>query len=1340
MQNTCINKARGICINRNNADYNLYLQKNQWNDTTARVKIYHANGSVVFNQLYSAIPTITYNGVLSYAIAANYYPYSGENVVVEVSSAKNAPVHMLLTPVQQLCYAGDPCTTPITPAFTPLAPVCKGSTFTLPTASNEGSTGTWTPSVNNQVTTTYTFTPDTGQCANSTTMTVAVKGGLSWTSGDTDQVLAAYTFLSPIVYTLANGATGTAFTGLPAGVTATVSGSTITISGVPSVTGTFPYTLRTTTSCGADSTRGSITINAPIADWTLAPNSYIFTGKDKNGNKTDGLYIPVKKAYAMWADTTNPELSLRSPIPAGSLISAYVYWEDVSGLITSEANYKLEIVGTGENAKVKVLVNKEHKEGNALVTFHAGTNNNNTDPIYWSWHVWVTDDVDANGSTYRQGFETDKNNIPLDQVTNRDGSPYTFQWMNRNLGATNAAFLGNDWNKSAGLMYQWGRKDPLPPMYYKDGTGYEINGAAGTFRGAEFTQNTNLPFGWMMRPYDNPGSHTEVAQNIRYSIKNPLKAITFLSRFGHWFSDQPYKVANTDIYRIVNWDLWSDNRKGKWSKVYTTDTAVAADTKSYELKSPYDPCPCGWRIPSHYGSIAAGGQENLSSPWGRNGSWENDDPTDNSKFHVNTVNPILNNVKVYPSLGYDFSAQNDRNIGVFPLSGAYVFTGPNEVADYVTSTPKLAYINWLSTAGTATATLSVYDSASGRNMGFVSDYYKYPTQAKYRFNVAQIAPSKGAGTVRCMRDPNEKYLGNFETEFIASVNSSDKTDNADTLKHWIKDANSYIVMTNTVTEKRINLRKAYAMYKLFLSEQHQLPQGQPSISVYWSTNNSLINNVSLNNTAIGSSEMVVSLTQGQTGNAVIALHVGSNGTSADPVIWSWHIWAPETVPVALAPYKTEDPYQSSPSSGQIIDATNNCLTPPLVTEFMDRNMGALIAMPSNTAMEPAMGKKAMGLHYQWGRKDPIPTFLDQLSIIRNGGTINAGQYNTNFTQLFSVYGAGAIAGNDKRYVKIGRILKYSVENPLTYLYNDGATQDWISNEPGLEAGRWGHAMEKSPYDPCPDGWRVPDVSFSFLNQAYNTQVSNGVKGTSPWYLGKIADPVRTDGIMGVDQRWDGTNTVITGAASQSYKGRLSTYTNSSGWAGYLFDDPIYSIGNYPVTGIRGEAGVGVSNNFPRIGAWTAAMGDLMGVNAIALMIRYGKMQTGIGVAPHQAMACRCAKINYGSNGNEIGRYDPNAIPVPTGATLMPENRFSPHEVSNMVQAHKLIVFPNPVNDILSINASDDKDYYYQVYNMAGQLVLQGKFVNKQTNVSSLAAGAYLIRINNAESVVKIVKK
>ena len=63
----------------------------------------------------------------------------------------------------------------IAPTFNTPSPVCIGSTLNpLPTTSNNGISGTWSPALNNAATTTYTFTPDAGQCATSTTLTITV--------------------------------------------------------------------------------------------------------------------------------------------------------------------------------------------------------------------------------------------------------------------------------------------------------------------------------------------------------------------------------------------------------------------------------------------------------------------------------------------------------------------------------------------------------------------------------------------------------------------------------------------------------------------------------------------------------------------------------------------------------------------------------------------------------------------------------------------------------------------------------------------------------------------------------------------------------------------------------------------------------------------------------------------------------------------------------------------------------------------------------------------------------------------------------------------------------------
>ena len=65
-----------------------------------------------------------------------------------------------------------PLTTPI---FNQIAPICAGGSFTLPTTSTNGISGSWSPAPNFNATTTYTFSPTgSSTCVNNTTMTVVV--------------------------------------------------------------------------------------------------------------------------------------------------------------------------------------------------------------------------------------------------------------------------------------------------------------------------------------------------------------------------------------------------------------------------------------------------------------------------------------------------------------------------------------------------------------------------------------------------------------------------------------------------------------------------------------------------------------------------------------------------------------------------------------------------------------------------------------------------------------------------------------------------------------------------------------------------------------------------------------------------------------------------------------------------------------------------------------------------------------------------------------------------------------------------------------------------------------
>jgi hypothetical protein len=63
----------------------------------------------------------------------------------------------------------------IVPLFSAIGPYCNGANIpALPTNSNNGISGSWSPAINNTTTTTYTFTPDSGQCATGTMLTITI--------------------------------------------------------------------------------------------------------------------------------------------------------------------------------------------------------------------------------------------------------------------------------------------------------------------------------------------------------------------------------------------------------------------------------------------------------------------------------------------------------------------------------------------------------------------------------------------------------------------------------------------------------------------------------------------------------------------------------------------------------------------------------------------------------------------------------------------------------------------------------------------------------------------------------------------------------------------------------------------------------------------------------------------------------------------------------------------------------------------------------------------------------------------------------------------------------------
>lgn len=150
---------------------------------------------------------------------------------------------------------------------------------------------------------------------------------------------------------------------------------------------------------------------------------------------------------------------------------------------------------------------------------------------------------------------------------------------------------------------------------------------------------------------------------------------------------------------------------------------------------------------------------------------------------------------------------------------------------------------------------------------------------------------------------------------------------------------------------------------------------------------------------------------GQEGNALIAAR-NELGT----IIWSWHIWC------------TDEPkaHQYANNAGVM----------------MDRNLGAISSESGSS--------ESLGLFYQWGRKDPFVGSVSLESADR---------------KLTTISWPSAVSSTESD-------ISYFIKNPTLFVRANSYNGDWLYSGNSIsDDTRWGE--EKTIYDPCPYGWRVP---------------------------------------------------------------------------------------------------------------------------------------------------------------------------------------------------------------------------------------------------------------------------
>ena len=192
------------------------------------------------------------------------------------------------------------------------------------------------------------------------------------------------------------------------------------------------------------------------------------------------------------------------------------------------------------------------------------------------------------------------------------------------------------------------------------------------------------------------------------------------------------------------------------------------------------------------------------------------------------------------------------------------------------------------------------------------------------------------------------------------------------------------------------------------------------------------------------------------GNALVA----AKNASGD-IIWSWHIWIPETM-----------------FTTSTFGYTSNC-------EIMSRNLGALVDTQAGAVALP----ESFGLLYQWGRKDPF------LGANAAGATESVAFAGTAMT------------------VHDGQMSQEEAAAAPTTLVNVGEDTDWCTVTDKLYWGDQEKSAAKSIYDPCPPGYRAAGRKRATIFTADGSTLPNWLYDKDNYYI-QVGEPVSTLPICG----------------------------------------------------------------------------------------------------------------------------------------------------------------------------------------------------------------------------------
>ena len=223
-----------------------------------------------------------------------------------------------------------------------------------------------TPTASGTFNYTVTLTGGCGVLTATGTITVNPNNTVILTSaaGTNNQTLCINTAITNITYAT-TGATGATVTGLPAGVSGVWAANVVTISGTPTASGTFNYTVTLTGGCSVVTATGTITVN---------PNNTVIL-TSAAGTNAQTLCINTAITTITYA-TTGATGATITGLPAGVAGSWAANVVTISGTPTASGTFTYTVTLTGGCSTVTATGSITVTPNNTVIlTSAVGTNN-----------------------------------------------------------------------------------------------------------------------------------------------------------------------------------------------------------------------------------------------------------------------------------------------------------------------------------------------------------------------------------------------------------------------------------------------------------------------------------------------------------------------------------------------------------------------------------------------------------------------------------------------------------------------------------------------------------------------------------------------------------------------------------------------------------------------------------------------------------------------------------------------------------------------------------------------------------------------------------------------------